>query len=406
MSQQLQSYFFATFFGVTIYYTTSSSAANSPYVQFDVVPTAVALDVTDEAFKNLNPDELLIETRLQLSALMQRGRQEEVTEFFYRFEVPVGTGQIVDYLPKTTMSSNVVGHLHIENEREGHKNIGGSIGSGPPQTVLGSVTSSSDSRTKSSVKYELLPPLATVSAVGTTGRGSGAYVKLRPSKQTSLEGSKDFVLVLRVPRNWRAVTLRVVCQAIGRAKGGFANLETKFQTCGSGSFLVPLYLAGDEEAKQIAHRMANAERMLHLQANHRYHEIRRRSLPTVAHELRLIDPKIPDDWLPRVLDHLGQLEDQANSFESYLPTEIRAATKTYRMARARLAQLSVTPAGIATSQTLRHHVAKPVAEEPWPVRKNPSNNKKIKKACIKCSSNDIKNLGLTYLVILTSCSNL
>jgi len=374
MSHQLPTWVCATFIAVSSLVSTPTSVADSPHVQFDVVPTSVALDITDETFQQLNPDERLIETRLQISALMQRGRQEDVTEFFYRFEVPAGTGRIVDYLPKTTMASDVVGHIHVENGQEKHQELGGSLGAGPPQAVQGSLSSSTGTRAKSSVKYEMLPPKEMVAAAGTTSRGSGAYVKLRPSKQTSLEGSKDFVLMLRVPRNWRAATLRVICQSTGCTKGGFANLETKIRICGTGSFLVPLYLAGDKQAKQAANRMADAERELFDQANNRYREIRRRSMPTVAHELNLVDPKIPDDWLARVVDHADQLAGEANYFEPYLPSEIGTAAKAYRTARTQLARLSATPSSSTARNDGRHRVAKPASPSQWTVRKNSSDS--------------------------------
>ena len=73
MSHQLPTWVCATFIAVSSLVSTPTSVADSPHVQFDVVPTSVALDITDETFQQLNPDERLIETRLQISALMQRG---------------------------------------------------------------------------------------------------------------------------------------------------------------------------------------------------------------------------------------------------------------------------------------------------------------------------------------------
>ena len=126
----------------------------------------------------------------------------------------------VDYLPKTQLSSDVVGKVAVDAKKGGSANIGGSLSARYDGIGAGSLNAGANKSSESHVRYELLPPLELLAASGTILRGYGAYFKLRPSKQTSLEGAKEFVCVLRVPAAWQAGTVTIRCEAFGTAKGG------------------------------------------------------------------------------------------------------------------------------------------------------------------------------------------
>lgn len=312
------------------------TASAETRVQFDVNRIVACRNVTAVEFARANSDEKLIQARLQVSALVYRGQAEDISECLYRFEnptdtlQPAGTVQVVDYLPRTTMDSSVAGNIRVQRSNEGNKqlslNVGGSV-----ELAHGSLGASRSKTTRSALEYELLPPQDMVAAVGTTGRGTGVYYKLRRTAQVSLEGSRDFVITLRVPVNWRGGQLRAVCQALRRS-GDVA------QTIGSGAFVIPLYLHGDAAAKQHAQALSDAENRLYALANQHGEEIRRRSQPTIAHELALADPRIPHTWLYEVLQG-GAGNGRRFSFERHLPKSLQQAISEYRAAKRQLSAL-------------------------------------------------------------------
>jgi hypothetical protein len=110
-----------------------------------------------------------------------------------------------------------------------------------------------------SVRYEMLPPKELLAASGTLNRERGVYFKLRPSPQTSLEGAKQFICVLRVPKAWRGDCVRIDCRAAADPRG-WPMPETA--ECGAATFLVALFAAGDEEARQLMSQVVTADERL------------------------------------------------------------------------------------------------------------------------------------------------
>ena len=313
-----------------------SMASAETRVQFDVSRFVACRNVTADEFARANGDEKLIQARLQVSALVFQGQAEHISECLYRFENPTdtlqpsGAAQVVDYLPRTTMDSNVAGNIRVQRSNEGDKQLSLNVG-GNVELAHGSLGASRSKSTRSALEYELLPPQEMVAAVGTTGRGTGVYFKLHRTPQISLEGSRDFVITLRVPANWRGGHLRAACQAMQRS-GDLA------QTIGSGAFVIPLYLDGDADAKQRAQALSGAENRLYALARRHGEEIRRRSQPTIVHELALADPRIPQTWLYDVLQNaVGH--GRHFSFERHLPDSLRQAINEYRLAKQQLSSL-------------------------------------------------------------------
>ncbi len=325
---------------LAVFHIGLSSATAETRVQFDASRIVACRDVTTEEFAEGNADEKLVQAHLQVSVLVFQGQAEAVTECLYRFETaadarhPASAAQVVDYLPKNTMDSILAGNIRVQRNDETSKqldvNLGGSI-----DFAHGNLGGSRTKSTRAAIQYELLPPQEMVAAVGTTGRGTGVYFKLRGTPQISLEGSRDFLITLRVPADWRGGYLRAACQAMHRSSNWAG-------TVGSGAFVIPLYLDGDAEAKQHAEDLSDAENRLYALASQHGQEIRRRSQPTIAHELSLADPRIPDSWLYDVLQNdVGK--GRHFSFERHLPQSLQEAISDYRVARRRLNSLASRP---------------------------------------------------------------
>jgi hypothetical protein len=235
-----------------VFAAASPPAIAGPHIEFDVPEAIACRELARDEPAAETPDDKLIEARFQISSLLRSGREADVSHYLYRIEDARRVMQVVDYLPKTQLSSDVVGKVAVESKRSGSSNVGGSLSARYDGIGAGSLNAGASKSSESHVRYELLPPLELLAASGTILRGYGAYFKLRPSKQTSLEGAKEFVCILRVPAAWQAGTVTIHCEAFGTAKGGRS-------VCGRAEFRVALYLPGDEKAKAAAVELVRAK---------------------------------------------------------------------------------------------------------------------------------------------------
>ncbi|MCA9268794.1 MAG: hypothetical protein KDA41_10005, partial [Planctomycetales bacterium] len=196
----------------------AAARADAPHVAFDVAPTVACRDVTPPEFAELHPDERLIEAPLAISSLLENGQESDLVEFLYVVDSPSQSMRVEDYLPKTTLATDVVGSIGVERHKDDSRtlglNVAGDVSNHLKATATGNATHSRAEKTV----YERMPPLELLSASGTMQRGAAAYFKLKPSPRTSLEGAKEFLLVLRVPATWRGDFIRVQCDALGRRR--------------------------------------------------------------------------------------------------------------------------------------------------------------------------------------------
>lgn len=306
-------------------------------VQFDATPLVTCLRVDDPVFERQAMDERLIEARCQVSVLALGVPEASLQECLFHFYSPELHTRVYDYLPKTTLVSDVVGNLRVSQNDERSRGLQVSAGAEAASHAQAEISGSANRRHAYSLSYEQLPPLETLSAVGTLGRGAGAYFKQRRTTQSSLEGSREFVLHLQVPKAWRGGYLRLVCQA--RAVPRHADHEGPL--LGSATFLVPLYLAGDTEAKNGARGLWQMEQALIAAAERGSDPLRKASRPTLLHELALTEPKFPDNWLSLILRSPAEADEFG--FERALPAGVREALGKYRAVKRRFNQLATSP---------------------------------------------------------------
>jgi hypothetical protein len=191
------------------------------------------------------------------------------------------------------------------------------------------------------IQYERLPPLELLSASGTMHRGAAAYFKLKPSPRTSLEGSKDFVLILRVPAAWRGDFVRLQCDAIGYDRGVVRHLDES-KHVGRGEFYVALYAEGDLQAKQAATQVVDCERYFREMVAASQQAIQNKRFPTPVHKLgsflSVSQPQIPDEWFQNILRNPA--EDELQRYARHLPAGVRQSAEQYRLAKNKLQQLN------------------------------------------------------------------
>lgn len=313
--------------------------AELPRVLFDMPYAVSCRDVTPPEFASANPGDKLIEVKLRISSLLQAGKEHDVAQYFIRAESPQRTMQVVDFLPKTARESLHGGNTSVQKNSETTISLGINVSGQYQALTAAAATTGISHKSGSCVKYELLPPLETVTASGTMLRGSGVYFKLKSSERNLLEGERDFALILRVPRGWRGDYLHVRCESEGIVRGLVGSLDER-RLCGERDFLVALYLEGDAEARRAAESLSRSEANLRSVIQAKAAEIKQRSQPTLGKQLGLLlgasGADIPHDWQARLLfGHPARA-----SIPKQLPREVVQAAQEFRSAQQSLSQLS------------------------------------------------------------------
>jgi len=304
-------------------------------VRFDTVSLVSCRDVTPDDFAAGNPHQRLVEGRFRVSALVNEADLPEGTQYVYRIVNPTGRLQIVDYRPKTRQSSAVVGNVSVEKKKESSKSLGVSLSGSFENLVRGTAGSDIGAKDAAQIKYELKPPMEVVLVAGTVERGTGVYFKLKPSPDTSLEGLREFVLVMRVSSSWRGDVMYVRCEAQQNRRGTLVSR-------GIARFVVGLHAEGDEGARSAAEELVLAEAHLRRTVAQRQREIHKRSIPTLVHKvgalLDVYDPRIPDSWLDRII--YGPTSIEQHDFYAHLPAEVRRVADQYQHAKRKMCQFN------------------------------------------------------------------
>ena len=303
-------------------------------VRFDVGRLVACRDVTTEEFAAANPEECLLQAKLEISSLVTRGDGANPLEHFYQFTFPHRRLQIADYQPRTVAGSDYAGNIGVERHKESTRSAGLAVSGG--WEYFANVTGSGDAGSKqgTNVRFELVPQQEVVAASGTMQRGCGVYFKLKRMRQSLLEGSKEFVITFRAPRSWRGDYVHVRCRATGVQRSAVRQFEEEV-SCGEANFIVALYLEGDEAAKRAASRLSDTAMELSRSAARNQEQIRKHNYPTVFHEfgalLGAVEPKISDGWLTEVI-YLPQ-QGRLQQITQQLPGDVRQAASNYLAAR-------------------------------------------------------------------------
>ena len=315
---------------VALLWATSAFGADAS-VQYDVGQTVACHDVTTPEFELAHPNERLWEAKMDVSSLIHGG-EAALRHYFYQVDAINHNLVFVDYLPRTTLATDYARPVDIEQKREKSNSIGVSV-SWDTLVKLGPSASSTNKKT-TQLRYSLLPPKEQVAASGTRRRGRGVYFKLRRSSQHTLEGAKEFALVFRAPAEWRAGAMLLRCQAEGERKAMF---RTERYLAGSGMFMLALYQAGDEQARQAAEQYARAELTLRQTAHRARDVIAQRQQTTSPFSLKESAPRIPAGWLERLLI----APDAANwtEYAQHMPSAVRESGEQFLAAKQRLHEL-------------------------------------------------------------------
>ena len=310
-----------------------------PCVRFDVAEVVACQDVTPGGYSATNIGEKLIKARFPISSLIRLGREDSLIQYLYIIASSSRPFQIVDYSPHTELKTDVTGHLSVETRRGKRTNLGIKAALPRESPVQSDAAANFSSTATDSVRFEKLPPRQILSASGTMQRGAALYFKLKPSTQTSLEGDKTFEIIARVPSDWRGGLMHVHCAAYGQARGISTLRDEADLVCGRRAFIVGIYLEGDAEAKAAVWAFAQTQRHLRQLAVSQAGKIDKERFPSLGHKLggafSLVEPRIPERWLDRVL-----ATPQLPEFSRHLPREVRVAATRYDEARRAVTRLA------------------------------------------------------------------
>jgi len=317
-----------------------NSSAGVPRLSFDVADRVSCREVTPPEFAISHPGDKLIEVVFEISALVQSGLERDVVHFLYTIESPEQRLRVADYLPRTELGTSIVGPLVVEKKEGDTVTLGASANGKYEGYVSGNITAARSNASEERVRYEKLPPKSLLAASGTIRRGHGVYFKLKPSEQSSLEGSRQFVLTLQVPRTWRADVMTVRCQAIVRQSGPLAALDPVVIS-GGREFLVGASMAGDSEAAAAVAEYLEARQGQQLtlaahgvRTDGGNYLVARRDLKAVRTVAR---PLLPDalvaDWLDKRVEPLSPEATER------MPSAVVEADQRLELARRQLSAL-------------------------------------------------------------------
>jgi len=333
----------------------SVSLAGGPVVTFDAPPLIAcgivrnqspAIDGAD--FADTHDQDRLVEAEIDISTLVTVGRAADLSQLLLRVVDPANEMAVVEYEPKTTLFSDVVKHVTVEDRVERERSAGISLSGKFEQRVSANGTAGASDRNTTAEKYARLPQLAPLVVSGTMHRGCGVYFKLRPSTQQTLEGARKFVVRFRVPASWQGGLLHVRCEAFAEKQkppldqlvGRLPIVESDRQevVVGRRDFQVVLYADGNPAAKANAKRLVRASQRLTRELSLRKHEIEESAYENHWHEIRAhfhaSKRIIPRNWLSEMLaQRVVESEGGTLPYEKHLPAALVASIDEYRAAR-------------------------------------------------------------------------
>lgn len=310
-----------------------SLQAASP-IEFDVAATVAAVDVTTNEFAATHPREKLIAVRLPISVFVSPQASSQVRDYVVTFDTASAEFQVDDFFPKTTLDTRFTGPVNVRTSEAKSLAVDFDATGFYKHLTGAALTANLRDQSSSQADFQLKAPQELVAASGTIQRGRGVYFKLRPTPGETIEGSKEFLVVARVPRSWRGDAARVRCTASGDEHGFLPPLENS-EAITQRDFLVGLYLEGDIEAQRLANGLVQAEQVLRDRAIAQRKQIERQATPRLLQKVGLAEPSLQAEWFNEF--RFGP--PSRNSLQK-LPPSVRDAAIAFSAARARLHQLS------------------------------------------------------------------
>jgi hypothetical protein len=231
--------------------TASARSSDGAEVVFDF-PSAIEFrDVTTSEFEQMHPEAMLLQGKLSISARFAAGNPTEIVDFVYVIKTDAGM-RVVDYSPQTTMESAVTSDQIEVTAANENSTLTGLEAGGVVAPLKLTAGHNQASKKSESTHFKQVAAKDIILAAGTIDREHGVFFRIRPSRTTSLEGGKEFVLTVAVPRSWRGSVCAIECSARGAKQTTFS---TSVVSAGAAVVQVGVYLATDRDAASLAEEL-------------------------------------------------------------------------------------------------------------------------------------------------------
>jgi len=238
-----------------------SQGAEPPRLLFDTGQAVACRIVDGEEAPPARPGEKTIEAAFRVSILRRdAGDGASLEQVLIEVVSTERRLRVMGFSPQTELIAEHEGAISLEETTTRTRSLDAGVhgSAGVPSGTLdiqvrpnvGGGLSRAETVKESSQR--LAPKIPAVTA-GTTNNLHGAFFKLVPTSQSTLEGERVLRCRFAVPEDWRADWAVVRCLATCRRDELFGD---KVATCGRATFLVGLYLEEDAEAKAAADALA------------------------------------------------------------------------------------------------------------------------------------------------------
>lgn len=274
-------------------------------------------------------NEKTIEILLPISSVIDSRNRGNIEEFRFDVSWVRSVYPIVEFGPKTQTVSDVDGLLTVEENAEKNSKASFNLTAKPLDLGTGNLTADIGGRNSERLSYHRIPQHEILVASGTIDRGTGAFFRFHASKTETLEGSRNLLLMYRVPESWRNGILKVECRATGKRRVGF--WDEPFES--GRSFVVPLFIEGDSVGQQRAIELVRAEQSLRKSWQQFQHQLQK-TKSRFPFGLAQSQSQLPQDW-PHLLIQSGD-DEYLSHYQDFLTKDLAVAAGKFVQARSSL----------------------------------------------------------------------
>lgn len=309
--------------------TDAAKLSASEAVQFDAPALTAVHVVKPEVAQEYLATGRCVRIKLPVSVFQRSNLADGQLQYIViRVVSPYHTMRVVDFSPRTQTYTTVEGHVAVRTSLEDKNQLGAKAAFPPTSAGQLSVDASNQQAIRQEESFNRLPETKLLSSSGTLMRGSGAFFKFLAGPHAVLEGTREVAILAEVSPAWRGDLLHVSVQALGTSAGQHASPVQ----LGYEQMWTAVHLAGDAIAAGAARRYVSTERSLRQLAAEQHKSVAQKALPTVFHKLGaaldIVDPKVPDDYLARVL-FSGRNKFRDHPQTNRLPMDLQVAIQDY-----------------------------------------------------------------------------